>query len=293
MKAILDWLRHVEDLAREFYAEAAERFSDDETFSAFLSQLADDEEHHADLIGKATALLDESGNMPKSAIGLDDDMKARVLAPMSDSLAELREDGADKAAFLSRVVEVELSEWNDVFLYAIRACQPHSRMFQRLASSVQEHESRVDAFIARIPVDVRPVRGVKDLPSIWERRYLVVDDEDALVDLYVDILSDDATVHTAHTGREGLEKVRRLFYDAIVTDYDMPDMNGLEFFRSATAEFPDATSRFIFCSADPPAEVAATCKAYGLTFIPKPFGLADVVDAVARVVQQAAAPQGK
>jgi len=60
---------------------------------------------------------------------------------------------------------------------------------------------------------------------------LMVDDEPFLLDIakmYLEKTGDFA-VDTAASARETLEKMETATYDAIVSDYQMPEMNGIEF----------------------------------------------------------------
>jgi rubrerythrin len=52
MKEVIDWLRHVEQLACDVYQAASDHFSKDKELSAFLSGLAEDESLHFHLMGR-------------------------------------------------------------------------------------------------------------------------------------------------------------------------------------------------------------------------------------------------
>jgi DNA-binding NtrC family response regulator len=46
-------------------------------------------------------------------------------------------------------------------------------------------------------------------------------------------------VDTAHTGEEGIEQARQKAYDAVVLDFAMPGMDGVETLKALLAEHPD------------------------------------------------------
>jgi PAS domain S-box-containing protein len=62
---------------------------------------------------------------------------------------------------------------------------------------------------------------------------LYVDDESALLDIAKRYLekTGSLTVETAVSAQEALEKIDRTPYDAIISDYQMPGMNGIEFLQ--------------------------------------------------------------
>lgn len=72
---------------------------------------------------------------------------------------------------------------------------------------------------------------------------LYVDDEEILLDVTKVYLEKSGcySVDTARSAGEGLNKIARQNYDAIVSDYEMPEMNGIEFLtkiRSSGYDIP-------------------------------------------------------
>ena len=71
---------------------------------------------------------------------------------------------------------------------------------------------------------------------------LYVDDEETLLDIGKLFLerSGDCSVDIALSARQGIEKMGKTTYDAIVSDYQMPEMDGIEFLKKirATSNIP-------------------------------------------------------
>lgn len=73
-------------------------------------------------------------------------------------------------------------------------------------------------------------------------RILIVDDEPEFVELLRnELLEVTADVHTAPNGALGLEAARTLQPHIIISDYNMPELNGLELLRSLKDENHGAT----------------------------------------------------
>lgn len=75
-------------------------------------------------------------------------------------------------------------------------------------------------------------------------RVLHVDDEPSLTDLVSIYLEREAgdvdlSVSTSNSGADALKRIRQERIDCVVSDYDMPDIDGLEFLRAVRAEHPD------------------------------------------------------
>ncbi|MEA2035051.1 MAG: response regulator [Euryarchaeota archaeon] len=70
---------------------------------------------------------------------------------------------------------------------------------------------------------------------------LIVDDEPDLLELTKIYLekTGDFTVDIAESAREALEKMQTTTYDAVVSDYEMPEMNGIEFLKTVRGSGSD------------------------------------------------------
>jgi len=60
-------------------------------------------------------------------------------------------------------------------------------------------------------------------------KILIVDDEKHIRELVRDVLSIiNCEIITAENGREAWEKIQNLNFDLVITDLEMPEMNGIE-----------------------------------------------------------------
>ncbi len=68
------------------------------------------------------------------------------------------------------------------------------------------------------------------------KRILAIDDSSSVLHLYQDLLGElDAAIDTASNGQQGLELALKNSYDVIITDVDMPQMDGIELCRQLRA----------------------------------------------------------
>jgi PAS domain S-box-containing protein len=70
---------------------------------------------------------------------------------------------------------------------------------------------------------------------------LYVDDEEALLDLGAIFLERQGAfaIKTALSAEDALEKMRTTRYDAIISDYQMPGMNGIDFLKNVRSQYGD------------------------------------------------------
>jgi len=110
-------------------------------------------------------------------------------------------------------------------------------------------------------------------------RVLVVDDHPALRDAVCATLRRcGCVVQTAANGVEALERLARDHFDAIVSDVEMPVMDGITLRERVLARHPHLHRRFLLCSGMPlPKSLAHDAS---VAFLPKPMVAADLWAAV-------------
>ncbi|SDX90607.1 hybrid sensor histidine kinase/response regulator [Halopenitus persicus] len=100
---------------------------------------------------------------------------------------------------------------------------------------------------------------------------LHVDDDPALVDLvgtYLERESDAIETMTATSPEEGFDRLAAAEIDCVVSDYEMPEIDGLEFLERVRADHPDLP--FILFTGKGSEEIASEAIAAGVTdYIPK------------------------
>ena len=103
-------------------------------------------------------------------------------------------------------------------------------------------------------------------------RVLHVDDEPNILDLTATFLEregENIAVETATSATEGLDRLTEgdfesgVPFDCIVSDYDMPGMNGLEFLEAVREEHPDLP--FILFTGEGSEEIASEAITAGVS----------------------------
>ena len=119
-------------------------------------------------------------------------------------------------------------------------------------------------------------------------RVLIVDDEPCISDLLAEMLR---LLNYAPTQSFSPILALRLLqdrdFDVILSDFRMPQMNGDEFYRKATAERPELAQRFVFLTGDAMSEETQLflnehCRPH----LNKPFDLESVIQVISHVIAQ-------
>jgi two-component system cell cycle response regulator CpdR len=114
-------------------------------------------------------------------------------------------------------------------------------------------------------------------------RVLIVDDEDSMRLLVARAIATDGhDITTASDGAEALEILGRTdgAFDLLLTDIQMPVMDGIALALAAARDFPDLTILLMTGFADQ-RERASGLNAIAHDVITKPFSVADIRTAVA------------
>lgn len=115
-------------------------------------------------------------------------------------------------------------------------------------------------------------------------KILVVDDEEPMREICSEVLSSAGYgVATASDGWEALGLLDSN-WDLVITDVNMPGLDGMELFKAAERRFPGVGERFFFMTGDKSS--AASVEAMNLRLIKKPFKVKDLLDAVEAALRE-------
>ena len=281
---VIKWLRHVEDLASNVYSAAAESGAASENLSAFLKRLAEDEAFHYHLMGSAAELIREQKVSPASAVLVDLETKFRVENPIHVLLSKIKNNSLTEHDILELIVTSECSEWNDIFLYVINLCVSISPNFQYIAATIQAHEKRIEDFLSGFIVDSELSNRMRSLTGIWENHLLIVDDDAEIRNLLKQALGKYGQVTTVENGQAALEAIRQRFYNVVVTDVDMPVLDGISLLRRSVQENDRLGAHFIICTGNATKTVTDAAKEHGVPLLEKPVSIRNLWDAVEQVL---------
>ncbi len=113
---------------------------------------------------------------------------------------------------------------------------------------------------------------------------LLVDDEPAILDGWVDLLRRTYHVRCATSGAEALVALAAEPVDVLVADEQMPGMNGIELLRQARVASPGTVAIMVTGSASPDIPMRAINEASVFRFLRKPCSGRDLAGCIAEAV---------
>ncbi len=114
-----------------------------------------------------------------------------------------------------------------------------------------------------------------------KKRILVADDDEIIVSLVKEILEGEGfKVEVARDGMEGLEKIKKDGYDAIISNMNMPRMKGDKLYLEVKGLSPTLAKKIIFISGI----INDFIKSTGNPYLRKPFSREELVKTVKDII---------
>ena len=175
--------------------------------------------------GGAKVVVDISDN----GHGIPDDIQPRIFEPFFTT-KDVGEGTGIGLAFSHRIVESHNG------LLSLHSTPGKGATFTTTLNAI---EPQADA------------AGADTRPRSSRRSILVVDDEDGVAQLIADLLTDEGHQVTKTTDpRKALRLAEAERFDAVLSDFKMPGMNGETFFRAMEAIAPENARRVGFVTGD-------------------------------------------
>lgn len=109
-------------------------------------------------------------------------------------------------------------------------------------------------------------------------RILVVDDDFSMRRLCSEALSGAGyTVDVASNGLEALEMLAAEGYDLVLSDVEMPGLDGLGLYERVCSDHRDLSSSFIFMTGSSRREALETLSRMNIQYLQKPFAITELI----------------
>ena len=116
------------------------------------------------------------------------------------------------------------------------------------------------------------------------KKALVIDSNDYVSRFFEIVLGETHSVCRADNGIDGLKQIRENSFDLIVSEYEMPFMNGMEMFSLAEKIDPALKDRILFISSTDDDKFLTFVKERDIAYIQKPASVTVIKDMVKKVI---------
>jgi len=274
-----------EEAARNIYKTAAAVFISDNHFHDFLEKLAEDEALHAQIMKAALCLLERKNLPVDQAIILDGKIRSPIDRNIDDIQNMIKKGNLTKKIMLEYIIRAEYSEWNHIFMYAVNVLDQECSGFATVGPKLQHHLRCIDHYLETTGKYDEGTGAFRNSEPVWNEGILVIDDSPEITELPEEYLSRTGHVETATDGAEALQKAIRRYYAVIISDINMPGMNGIDFFHNLESFYKNIAERFIFMTGFPTPYVVNLCRRRNIPLVRKPFKLNELSDCVYQLLE--------
>lgn len=286
MKDIIKWLRNIEHLANQVYLKAATIYADDIKLKKFLDHTAEEEAWHYHVMGSAAEYLSSIPEIiPIISIDQQTSDKITGLLNYIDNGLELKIISRDE--LINKIVELELSEWNDIFLYTVNLLKEKTSEFKYPAAKIQSHIKEIEYYLETTEGRPQDLQKIKELQPIWVENILIVDDEEMITDLISSLIDRSGNIDVAHNGQDALKKMGEKYYKLVISDVDMPIMDGIEFYKKTIEKYPSSANKFLFITGYLSPEKEAFFKENQVRYLSKPMDISVIRDIASQIIVSA------
>jgi CheY-like chemotaxis protein len=286
-----NWLIGVEATAAALYAEVAVLFREDTDFSQFLSMMALEEKEHERFLQKASSAVSEP-QIKKASFFVDEEFRRKVEAPFVRAWSLLKKDELTKADMIDVIAEAEFSEWNELFIYVLDCLNAAGNEFQNAVYEVDEHRTHIQEYFSSLPDGDSFIQKIRKLSRAESKRVLIVEDNHSVARMLEALAMDEVQVVIARDGEEGLALIQGGHFDLIVSDVEMPKMNGVDMYKQAIEVDPSIACRFIFFTGTEDPEHLSFVRSMNTLMLPKPSPLRVICDMMNDVLDSDTVPSG-
>ncbi len=286
MLELVRWLIEIEGAASHVYAKAAKMFNGDKDYSEFLIKLSMDEAEHRETMCRAEIYLKDVDDYP-AIITMDEERKWDIEAPFIEFRTKLNSGKLTKRELINYILIIEHSQLNQLFIYTLNAIKSRSGGVLDMSNDIDDHKKLIENFICTHPELDEFADRIKGLPKTSEERkkILIIDNTEENLTLLKDIFSNNFFVETAMNGEDALHKVGSTHYSAIITDIDMPVMNGITFYKKALDIVPGLSERIIFYTGQISKDRLTFFNENSLRYLIKPAPISKIRAYVSRMIR--------
>lgn len=273
MIKLCNWLKEIELIASQVYKKSSQYFHKDAQLSEFLKTSSIEEQWHAELISDAKDYFVKRPDI-LPAIMVDKAIDTKIRNYFSEMDSAMKSGSLTRSQLFHQIVTAENSEWNEIFLYVIKSVE--DKKFRVNLPRLQSHIESMEIFIEK-HCDEPEIRDyLQKVPALWKEKVLLVDDDTSITELFESLLEDKVNVDIAYNGKEALKLFQENYYKLIISDIDMPVLDGISFYKEAKKIFTGIGKRLLFVSGDISDDNRNFFSDENLAFFEKPVNITDL-----------------
>lgn len=126
-----------------------------------------------------------------------------------------------------------------------------------------------------------------------KKRILIVNDTEDIAFFLYFILKKYGDTDIAYNGQQALIKSALYHYDLLISDFDIPVMDGIEFYKAVAESYPDINSHFLFFASSYDRQYMDFIIENNVPLLHKPAPIEDIEKAVSKILNNSYASRSE
>ena len=251
--------------------------------STFWTELAWEKTSHVALLKSGKDILMPSAGFPLQ--NFPDDLQTLIDTKnwLFSLIAKYSKEPPDRATAFEAALLIEKSPIEIYSQYPMRSMSHSDSMV--LFEYPSENSTNT---LNRLREHLGKIKELNEIPAIVGENVLIVKDEKGvaglLKEIMTELLSAENHFDAVETGKEGMSKVIEKYYKLIISDIEMPVMDGIEFYNQASKLFPNINERFLFITGELSPDRLAFFKEHNIEFITHPASALEISEKSQKVL---------
>jgi CheY-like chemotaxis protein len=271
-KRLIEAMIQIKLSIAELYSIFSEAEPDDYFFWA---ELAREKSSHVALLKSGKDIFMPTAEIPSKIASEDLQALTDTKNWLFSLIAKFSIEPPDRATTFETALLIEKSMSESHTRYAMGS-RSHSESIIRFDLPGEGYTSTLDwlrGYLAKL-------KNLNVLPAIVGEYILIVKDEKGVAGLLQDILKQllgaDKHFDTVENGMAAMNKIIEKYYKLIISDIELPGMDGIELYNQASKLFPNINERFMFVSGDLLPDQLSFLKKFNIEYMDLPASVQDI-----------------
>jgi CheY-like chemotaxis protein len=241
----------------------------------FWAELAREKSSHVTLLKSGRNIIMPAAEIPSGIASEDLQSLMDTKNWLFSLIAKFSIDPPDRATTFETALLIEKSMSESHTRYAMGS-RSHSESIIQFDLQGEAYISTLDwlrGYLAKL-------KSLNELPAIVGEYILIVKDEKGVAGLLQEILKQllgaDKHFDTVESGKAGMDKIIEKYYKLIISDIELPGMDGIELYNQASKLFPNINKRFMFVSGDLSPDKLSFFKEFNIEYMDLPASVQDI-----------------
>ncbi|MCG8570442.1 MAG: response regulator, partial [Spirochaetes bacterium] len=146
----------------------------------------------------------------------------RIKDSITDNIELVQKDKITENNIIHFILNLEFSEWNDIFLYIIDSARHNVSESKQAAARIRNHIQKIEYNIKNIFHDDQNILAqLETITKTWEYKILIIEDDEKVLSLLKIYLNNKYQLFPVTNLAEAVERIKSDYFDLIIYNKQM------------------------------------------------------------------------